>query len=89
VSSQRVSESFLLAAPIIEMIELFRGQARGQAFFPRLVLVVGAKMCKSVGEKVRADYKLMIMPISIRVFHSHQSRFEVYLYGAPCPVKIV
>ena len=45
-------------------------------------------MC-TVGEKVRADYKLMMMPISLLPFHSHQARFRVHLYGAPSPVKIV
>jgi hypothetical protein len=45
--------------------------------------------CVHVGEQVRADYKLMMMPTSLLVFHSHQARFLVYLYGAPSPVKIV
>ena len=44
---------------------------------------------KCAGEKVRADYKLMVMPTSLLVFHSFQARFRVYLYGAPSPVKIV
>ena len=44
---------------------------------------------KCVGEKVRAAYKLMMMPTSLLPFHSHQARFRVYLYGAPSPVKIV
>ncbi len=30
---------------------------------------------KCVGEKVRADYKLMVMPTSSVVFHSFQARF--------------
>ena len=68
VSFQCGSESWLLAAPIIEMIEMFRGQA----FFPLLALYSTAKC---VGEKARADYKLMMMPISLLPFHSHQARF--------------
>ena len=43
---------------------------------------------KCVGETVRADYKLTMMPTSLFVFHSHQARYRVYLYGAPSPVKI-
>ncbi len=44
---------------------------------------------KKRGEKVRVDYKLTVMPISTKDFHSHQARLRVYLHGAPSPVKIV
>ena len=44
---------------------------------------------KCLGEKVRADYKLMMMPTSLVDFRSFQARFRVYLYGALSPVKIV
>ncbi len=44
---QRGSEPWLLAAPIIEMIEMFRGQA----FIPLLVLYNTAKMCRREGPR--------------------------------------
>ena len=47
VSFQRGSESWLLAAPIIEMIEMFRGQA----FIPLLVLYSTAKICRREGPR--------------------------------------
>ena len=47
VSFQRGSESWLLAAPIIEMIEMFRGQA----FIPLLVLYSTVEMCRREGPR--------------------------------------
>jgi hypothetical protein len=84
VSSQRGSESCLLAAQIIEMIELFRGQA----FVPRLVLIVGAKICRK--ECLRGllfDDDAYI--VTGKRFSQPSSKVRVYLYGAPSLVKIV
>jgi hypothetical protein len=53
VSFQRGSESWLLAAPIIEMIEMFRGQA----FIPLLVLYSAAKLGRREGPRgLQIDY---------------------------------
>jgi hypothetical protein len=46
-SFQRGSESWLLAAPIIEVIEMFRGQA----FIPLQVLYSTAEMCRREGPR--------------------------------------
>ncbi len=60
----------MFAAPIIEMIKMIRGHA----FITLLILIVGAKF---VIEKARADFKLMMIPISLVVFQSHQARLRV------------